>query len=783
MTIDANAIDGDIRRQTDLIGEMLQAGLPGHLADLAAELHILLLHRQAMIASELASIGEVVSDDGSRKEPAPLALARERQLFIKAAAMQQVGAAGDADAAADAYRALVRLRNVSNWWRRSNLQLLLQCLADRRRPSLQPGPTSPHDDAEERAATQAAIRLLIEEMADHAGHDVTSDPATGEAAKQYRWPDISLNEERERALVEAMMPRAAAVSAADRDDSHGRRSGSESRRRAAPDFDVASGSPFDLEPAAGQAAPHAPSSTWQRTPHMDVAPIDRPAPEAEFAIDIYADIEPARPDESSQSITMPSEITRAELDVWLIASDHFDITERDHGRLIIERSKPASNRLSYRLNVKSKAMLDALAERLPSRHRGSVTALFSYKGRPAGQVRRVIEIDLGASVSDADAAGQDNDPAAANRNGVSPPGDAIAFRPEDDKTADMIVRIVEGEASDGRAYICEVTTAHLPSTIEHWRTRERTGDLIAEIMAGLTEEDPSDRQIRARLVSAGNTMFRAAPKNFQTAYWGLLELGRPPASIQIITAEPHFLWEMMIPERQGSGEHPPLGVGATIGRWLTGEGASPPQKIDVSDAYVFAPRYRDNPLPKADEEADFVCRIFDGQRIDPATYDGLIDAVAARGVTLLHFACHGLSDDDGIRQTIELADGRTFTPDDLAGDPDFKAFMRSKRPLVFLNACELGRNRLALAGGGGFPAVFMRLGASAVVAASWSVEDDIAHEIALAFYNRLRDVPDAPLAEIFRDIRKKAYDEKKDSYAAYCFYGDPLAQAGGGDAP
>ena len=38
--------------------------------------------------------------------------------------------------------------------------------------------------------------------------------------------------------------------------------------------------------------------------------------------------------------------------------------------------------------------------------------------------------------------------------------------------------------------------------------------------------------------------------------------------------------------------------------------------------------------------------------------------------------------------------------------------------------------------------------------------------------------PDRPFAEIIRDIRAKAYDESavvEDTYAAYCFYGDPLA--------
>jgi hypothetical protein len=36
-----------------------------------------------------------------------------------------------------------------------------------------------------------------------------------------------------------------------------------------------------------------------------------------------------------------------------------------------------------------------------------------------------------------------------------------------------------------------------------------------------------------------------------------------------------------------------------------------------------------------------------------------------------------------------------------------------------------------------------------------------------------------PFAQVFQDIRKQAYtgEAPLDSYAAYCFYGDPLAVA------
>jgi CHAT domain-containing protein len=80
-------------------------------------------------------------------------------------------------------------------------------------------------------------------------------------------------------------------------------------------------------------------------------------------------------------------------------------------------------------------------------------------------------------------------------------------------------------------------------------------------------------------------------------------------------------------------------------------------------------------------------------------------------------------------------------------------------------------------GAGGLASVFIELGAGAVVAPLWSVKDTIAHEIALKFYTEAKANGSAPLAGILQRLRAKAYDATiaEDTYAAYCFYGDPLA--------
>jgi hypothetical protein len=57
------------------------------------------------------------------------------------------------------------------------------------------------------------------------------------------------------------------------------------------------------------------------------------------------------------------------------------------------------------------------------------------------------------------------------------------------------------------------------------------------------------------------------------------------------------------------------------------------------------------------------------------------------------------------------------------------------------------------------------------------VKDGIAHQVAETFYNTVRSEPGTPFAEIVRRLRSKAYEgnSAEDTYAAYCFYGDPCA--------
>ena len=97
----------------------------------------------------------------------------------------------------------------------------------------------------------------------------------------------------------------------------------------------------------------------------------------------------------------------------------------------------------------------------------------------------------------------------------------------------------------------------------------------------------------------------------------------------------------------------------------------------------------------------------------------------------------------------------------LRGMPHLEHGVRASRPLVFLNACEVGRLEPGLVGAGGFAEAFMNLGAGGVVAALWSVKDDLAHQLAEEFYRRVEAEPTTPYAAILRDLRARSYADDR----------------------
>jgi hypothetical protein len=285
---------------------------------------------------------------------------------------------------------------------------------------------------------------------------------------------------------------------------------------------------------------------------------------------------------------------------------------------------------------------------------------------------------------------------------------------------------------------------------------------------------------RLQLLGAGRLLFKAAPRAFQEMYWRLVDSGKPPKTIAVVTDEPHMPWELMVPSRNHRGKREvrePLGISAAVGRWVAGDAVAAPQVIPLDrGCFVLAPTYQGaDLLEHSEREAALVLGKFQGVRIQPATLAGITSALRGRDASLIHVVAHGKT--GAVEQTIRL-ESEFLTSIQLPELLDDTGVLDGGPTLVVLNACEVGRQVPALVGDSGFAPAFIDAGASAVVAALWSVKDGIANDVARRFYEAVSGDPTRSFADILKDIRKLAYDEAtgaEDTYAAYCFYGDPFA--------
>lgn len=324
-----------------------------------------------------------------------------------------------------------------------------------------------------------------------------------------------------------------------------------------------------------------------------------------------------------------------------------------------------------------------------------------------------------------------------------------------------------------------VTTRHAvehEATEQPWNLQERPEIFVARSLAGL-EQAHGKGVFASRLSGVGQKLFSKAPRAFQDVYWSLVDAGIRPQSILVHTEEAAVPWELMVPHRVQPGGlrviEPPLGFQATVGRWLTTGGHAPTQTAHLTNGRVFAPHYkRAQRLRHSRKESTVVCDATGARSVRLDSHEALRSGVTG-DVALVHIICHGKVDNTRC-QVLILEDGAELWPEDIAGMDDLRQAFHLGHPVVFLNACEVGRGSPTLVGPGGFAAEFIDLGASCVIAPLWSVRDDIAEKVATEFYTRTTASPSTPFAEVLRDVRQLSTSCDEDSYAAYAFYGDPM---------
>jgi CHAT domain-containing protein len=216
-----------------------------------------------------------------------------------------------------------------------------------------------------------------------------------------------------------------------------------------------------------------------------------------------------------------------------------------------------------------------------------------------------------------------------------------------------------------------------------------------------------------------------------------------------------------------------------VARWLTLTNTRPnPLRRQVT-MRMLCPVVPPSNLPAAQLESQYMTSL--PARWPPLTlYNPLprsadeVRAVMAAGrVNLFHIATHGnFQVSDPTNAAIQIGTSQ-LTPASLTGNPIANGFTAG-RPLVFINACHSGRQGLALSGLGGWVDRVVQLGASGFIGTNWEVQDDLAAQFAIRFYDYLR------MGSTFGTACRLARQEIRQAnpgnstWLAYVLYAHPL---------
>ena len=259
-----------------------------------------------------------------------------------------------------------------------------------------------------------------------------------------------------------------------------------------------------------------------------------------------------------------------------------------------------------------------------------------------------------------------------------------------------------------------------------------------------------------------------------------------PLDILLLTEEAYMPWELAWVDEPFDAAAPHfLGAQANIGRWILDEGTTPtdpPRQVDASSMAVVWGVYSSPTLERleaAEEEARIIQDLYKAASIDaqPDLVYPLLGGAPPSDI--LHFAVHGRYDPQGAGEGIYLVSGPPIDPFQILGSD-----LSSRSPFVFLNACQVGSGQNLLGNYGGIAQAFLRIGASAVVAPLWSIDDAIAQKIALGFYEHALAADDRARDDGAKDERARPRSRtcfarhalalaQSPTYLAYQFYGHP----------
>jgi hypothetical protein len=285
-------------------------------------------------------------------------------------------------------------------------------------------------------------------------------------------------------------------------------------------------------------------------------------------------------------------------------------------------------------------------------------------------------------------------------------------------------------------------------------------------------ETPEQREIADRKLAAKGSYLSETllPADLRETLWAVRDrIG----SIIIQSEEPWIPWELcrLLGREDGRVvEGPFLCEAFAVTRWLPGLGFKRPLHLTKMALIVPA----DSGLPLAGPERDYMLSLAANGRTVTAikpTFGDVQNAFIEGVYDGLHFTGHGVAKDaNPDRSAIILAANEAFSPEDVSGTA---VNVGIPHPVVFINACQVGRGGMALTGIGGWARRFVQAGAGAFIGAYWSVYDEAAFNFAKEVYSRL--IEGMPMGAAVREARAAVRASGDPTWLAYTVFADPMA--------
>ncbi|MFZ0927371.1 MAG: CHAT domain-containing protein [Syntrophobacteraceae bacterium] len=292
-----------------------------------------------------------------------------------------------------------------------------------------------------------------------------------------------------------------------------------------------------------------------------------------------------------------------------------------------------------------------------------------------------------------------------------------------------------------------------------------------EGIEGLQLNTANDKAVaQKKLEAKGTELFqKMIPPDLQVLLWSLKDRIK---SVEVESEEPWIPWELCRLQGKQDGRiiYGPFFCEAfSMTRWLQEIEVKP--TLGLKKMALVIPK--DSGLPFAKSERDYLLSLATGgrqvERI-PATFLEIKAALGRGEYDGWHFTGHGGFRPVPNNSVMLLENGEVMTPTDLSDSTN----LGLARPLVFLNACQIGRSAMSLTDIGGWAKGFLEAGAGAFIGAYWSIYDQAANDFAQAFYSNF--LAGMEIGQAVQAARQKIKPLGDPTWLAYTVYANPLAK-------